>query len=268
LKSAGILSLEQVLLPALGLQEERALKQVQAKIQRDAPEYKFVMEKCRHIVRQSIINAIVAVQTSRSERMQCQNERRQQKALEFQKALEARELARREERKRKAEERKHKREIAKAEKKRMLTRQHPKNLGLWKEVVFLTSSISQLEKEERMWLQAEQDLIRLGGIQETAMKCAVSGQENQSMTPQTVVLHAPKHQLHIETERKLKDIILASTRIQNGIGMILKLLEESDKVQQELYENYRNDHVFHGYHEINNPKGMIRFLSQSQDDNF
>jgi hypothetical protein len=262
LKAAGILSLEQVLLPALGIEEEKALKQVQAKIQRDAPEYRFVMENCRRFVRKSIINAVMAVQESRTDRVQQQRERRQQQALDNQRAREARKEARRQERLRQIEEEQRQREITKAEAKRRLTRQHPKNQELWKEVVYLTSSIAQLEREQRMWMQVEQDLVHL----EKGNKISTETEESHQIDDKPHILEVSKHDLHIQTEQKVRDIMLASSRIQKGLGMVLKLLKESEEVRKELYEKYRKDHVFHGYQSIDDPKSMIRFLSQSQDD--
>jgi hypothetical protein len=71
----------------------------------------------------------------------------------------------------------------------------------------------------------------------------------------------------VQMDQKVRDIVLASSRIQNGLGMVLKLLKESEVVRKELYTKYRRDHVFHGYQDVDDPKGMIRFLSQqSQDD--
>mmetsp|Transcript_13089 Transcript_13089/g.24570 ORF Transcript_13089/g.24570 Transcript_13089/m.24570 type:complete len:415 (-) Transcript_13089:232-1476(-) len=272
LKPAGVLSFEQVLLPALGFEEERALKKIQAKIQRDAPEYKFVMENCRRLVRQGLNKAVLAVQESRVQRVQQQKERRRQQALAVQRAKEAREEARREERQRQIEERKQQREMEHAKKRERLKRHHPMNLKLYKEIIFLTSSLAHLEAEERMWTQAEQELVRL-----ERCNSAASNSKEQADTESSaqgnddgnvLVLQVAKHPLHHETEQKVRDVVLASSRIQKGLGMVLKLLEESEQVQNELYSKYRQDHVFHGYQSVDNPKSLIRFLSQSQDDNF
>jgi hypothetical protein len=258
LKLAGVLSMEQVLLPALGLEEERAIKRVQAKVQRDAPEYKFVMENCRRLVRQSVANAIAAVAANREKRVQQQVERRKMKSLEMQQARESRKLEMIEEHKRKVQEQKRLREIAKMEKKNKIKQQLPKNQTLWKEVVYLTSSISQLEKEGRLWVQAEKDLKILEG------KSDMDGNDKENATP--VVFTAKKHYLHKEAERKAKDIVMASDRIQRGLGMVLQLLKESEQVRNELYNKYRNEHLFQGYQSIDDPKGMIRFLSQNSHD--
>jgi hypothetical protein len=280
LKPAGVLSFDQILLPALGLEEENALKKVQAKIQRDSPEYKFVMENCRRLIRESIRGATSAVQSSRTERIEHQQERRRQQLIEIQQARKTRQRMREEEKDRQRTEQLRKKEILQAEKKRYLARECPRNQELWKEIVFLTSSVAQLEREERMWFQIEQDVIQLVG----KSNVLGIGKENQeqskenldqqynknvsSSSSNVVLIEAKKDPLQIETEEKVKDIVLASTRIQKGLGMVLELIEDSEVVRKELYEKYRKDHVFRGYQAVDNPRSMIRFLSQSQDDHF
>ena len=275
LKPAGVLSFEQILLPALGLEEENALKQVQSKLQRDASEYKFVMENCRRLVRESVRSAILEVQSSRMARIESQQERRQQQVLEIKQAREILQRTRQEDQECRAKEQARKKEISRAEKKRYLTREYPRNQELWKEIVFLTSSVAQLEREERMWIQIEQDIMRLKGEQvligkgkeeQTKDDLEQSGGNTSSLSSGVIIVQAHKNPLQTETEEKVKDIVLASTRIQKGLGMVLKLLDESETVRKELYDKYRKDHVFRGYQAVNNPKGMIRFLSQSQDD--
>ena len=256
LTPAGVLSFETILLPAIGLEEEKALKQVQAKVQRDAPEYKFVMENCRRLVRKSIRNAMEEVQSSRSIRNKRQEERKEQQIIDAKLAREMKQRALKEEQDRLAEERAQKKETARVVKRRNLTREHPRNQELWKEIVYLTSSIAQLEKEERMWIQVEQDMTQLDSDLE----------EGSSKSSEEIVVHAKKNPLQIKTEEKVNDMILTSTRIQKGLEMIMKLAAESEVTRKELYSKYKKDHVFRGYQSVHNPKSMIRFLSQSQDD--
>ena len=256
LTPAGVLSFETILLPAIGLEEEKALKQVQGKVQRDSPEYKFVMENCRRLVRKSIRNAMEEVQSSRSIRNKHQEERKQQQLAEAKLAREMQRRARKEEQDRLAEELEQKKETARVVKRRNLTREHPRNQELWKEIVYLTSSVAQLEREERMWIQIEQDMARLDSNLE----------KGSSKSSDEVVVQAKKNPLQIKTEEKAKDMILTSTRIQKGLEMIMKLAAESEVTRKELYSKYKKDHVFRGYQSVHNPKSMIRFLSQSQDD--
>jgi len=275
LTPAGILSFEKILLPAIGLEEEKALKRVQSKLQRDAPEYKFVMENCRRLVRESVRSAMHEVQLSRSKRNLCQRERRHQQVLETKRAREIQQRARKEEQERLVKELARKKEISRAERKRYLARENPRNQELWKEIVFLTSSVAQLEREERMWIQIEQDMMQLEGKQIFLKneECPNSDLEQRcdesissSLSSVVIRLECKKNPLQNETEEKVKDIILTSTRIQKGLGIILKLLTESETLRKELYGKYKKDHIFCGYQSVHNPKGMIRFLSQSQDD--
>ena len=147
-----------------------------------------------------------------------------------------------------------------------LARQYPRNQELWKEVFFLTLSITQLEKEEQMWIQAEQDLI-----QSSSSSSNTTTTENASTTPVTTtmqdcpepeVVQAPKDLLQEKAEPSFQDIVLALTHIQQGLGIILNIMEESEQVHKEMYRKYFQDHQFHGYHGVRNQKGLIRFLSQ------
>jgi len=280
LKPAGVLSLDQILLPALGLEEEYALKNIQAKIQRDSPEFKFVMENCRRLVRESIRRATLSVQSSRTKRTEHQQERRQQQLIEIQRARENRQRIREEEQDRQRKEQLRKKEILQAEKKRYRAREYPRNQELWKEIIFLTSSVAQLEREERMWMQIEQDIIQLVGKNNVLgtgkPELSRNNLEQQSegntsllssaSASRVIFIKAQKDPFQTETEEKVRDIVLASARIQKGLGMVLELLDDSEVVRKELYEKYRRDHVFRGYQAVNNPRDMIRFLSQSQDD--
>jgi len=276
LKPAGVLSFEQILLPALGLEEENALKKQQAMVQRDSPEYQFVMEHCRRLVRESIRRATDAVQSTRTKRVELQQDRRQEQLVNLQQARETRHRIRQEEKERRKKEQLRAKEIFQADKKRSLAREFPRNQELWKEIVFLTSSVTQLEREERMWIQIEKQITQLA---EKKSDIVDSGQteDTKTMTNSTSSalasvsensIKALNDPFQIRTEEKVRDIVLASTRIQKGLTMVLELLDDSEVVRKQLYDKYRNNHVFSGYQAVNNPKGMIRFLSQSQDDHF
>ena len=277
LAPAGILSFENVLLPAVGFEEENAIKRVQSKVQRDIPGYKFLVEDCRKLVRKSIRSAMEAVQGSRSARFECQKQRKNEQLLETKKAREIRQCARREKQERLAKELIRRREILKTEKRRHLARNSLRNQDLWKEIVFLTSSVALLEREERMWIQIEKDVMRLEGrhysfgekedgndFSDQQSSCDIPS--SSLSHPSDIFLDTKKCFLQDEAEDVVKDIILTSTRIQKGLKIILKILNRSETSRKELFEKYKKDHVFTGYQSVHNPKRMIRFLSQSQDD--
>jgi len=261
LAPAGVLSFETVLLPAIGLAEEKALKQVQSKIQRDAPEYKFLAENCRRLVRESIRCAMKGVQSSRSVRNKCQEEKRRQRMEEEKLLREDRRRIRREEQKRIAKDLERRKEILRSEKRRNLARENLRNQELWKEIIFLTSSATQIEREEQMWVQIEKDMIRL---ESSDLQEQLGGNESSPSTSRTII-KKDQHDLQIKTEEKVNDIILTSNRIQKGLEMIMTLLNNSETVRKDLYDGYKKDHVFSGYQSVKNPKNLIRFLSQSQE---
>ncbi len=260
LAPAGILSFQNILLPSIGMQEEKAIKQVQAKVQRDAPEYKFVMENCRRLVRQSIRCAMDEVKSSRSKRCRRQEERKRQLIAEAKLAREIKQRERQEEQGRLAQERMRKKETLRLEKRRNLAREHPKNQELWKEIVYLTSSFSRLELEFCSLVDVAVEMRRLKADLENRT------QENNSSSSGAIVLRAEKNPLQIETEEKAKEIMSTSNSIQKSLGMVMKLTAESETARRELYTKYKTDHIFSGYQSVHNPKNLIRFLSQSQDD--
>jgi hypothetical protein len=262
LTPAGVLSFEDVVLPAIGLEEEKAIKRVQSKVQRDAPEYKFLMENCRRLVRESIRSAMHEVVSSRSIRERHQEERKRQQILERKRAFEAKQRARQEEQERAAKELARQKEVSRAEKRRYLTREHPRNQDLWKEIVLLTSSVAQLEREQRMWIQIEEEMMRLENEQD--IQKGKESPDAESESAPAILVEARINPLQIKNEEKVKDMILTSTRIQKGLEMILELFTESEKIRKELHDNYKKDHVFSGYQSVRKPKNLIRFLSQSQ----
>eukprot|EP00536_Pseudo-nitzschia_multiseries_P012291 jgi/Psemu1/308979/fgenesh1_kg.462_\ len=216
------------------------------------------------MVRKSVRNAILEVQAGRMARTQRQQERRMEQALEAKRARESRRRARLEEQERWTHEQALKREAERAEKKRQLAREYPRNQKLWKEIVFLTSSLAQLEREHRMWIKIEKDIVL---AKEKDKKTEHETDEGiSSSSSDVVVVQTHKNPLQAETEEKVKDIVLASTRIQKGLEMVLKLLDESETVRKNLYDKYRKNHAFHGYQGMDDQKGLFRFLSQSQDD--
>ena len=254
LKPAGILSLEQVLLPAIALEEEKALKRVQSKVQRDVPQYRSTMEQTRRLVRQSMVAAMQAVSESRAMRCQKQQEQREQQAKQRRIEREARVIVKEQEKEHAMERRKQERLEQAAKERQMLKKQLPKNQELWKEVIVLTSSITKLEKEERLWIQAEQALIQ----------SQQSDDSTEEEGTKEIVVQAEIDSLQRDTENSMQDIMIASTRIQQGLNLVRDVILESEEVRKELYQKYRKDHQFHGYQGAKNPAGLIRFLSQEQ----
>ena len=265
LKPAGVLSLEQVLLPAIALQEETALKRIQAKIQRDAPEYKSAVEDGRRLVRTSIRQAVEAVQRSRQQRMEQQVIRRQEavEQVRREKLQFHQERARR----RQIEEVQRRQEAEKARGERFTAIKRQRNKSLYQEIVILHRSMNRLEKEQRMWKNA-QEKQELWKQKVAALAAApngntVSNVENESTTtPCRDDKDGQAEVLRERTETSIQDIVLASKRIQQGLTEVLTIMKEAEQTRQHLYKDYLRNHHFEGYQGVRNPKGLIRFLSQ------
>ena len=268
LKPAGLLSLEEVLLPALALQEERAHKKLQSKVQRDLPNYKWLLEDSRRKIRHAVGQAIVAVQKSRGQRHDHQRQRRMEQAEERRRQRQIQMEQKALQRQLKQQEHLRQKEAERKERQKQMQRKYPRNQELWKEVVFLTSSITQLEKEERMWIQAEQDLIVRHELQQGEGQVTSHEETLHQTSPEQLGDEHGGSLLSLatkDTSHAIQDIVLASTRIQQGLTTILQILEESEKLQKDLYQHYRKDHQFNGYRGVRNPKALIRFLSQDDD---
>lgn len=256
LTEAGILSLQHVLLPAIAYQEDQVLKQVQAKVQRDCPDQKPVVEQCRKAVYDCISVAMHSVQLNRQARRVQEMEREQQWESE-------RELAReqqRQEEMRLAERQAQERELARIKRKAELAKKLPRNQALWREMVYLMTEISKLEKEERLWNEA-QDKIN----EQLNHVCNLKEMEpsiNTEHADSRVVTSCP---VLDSISQSVQDITLATTRIQQALHVVDKITAESDQVRRDLYNRYRMDHQFHGYQGVKDPKGLLRALSQSQD---
>jgi hypothetical protein len=86
----------------------------------------------------------------------------------------------------------------------------------------------------------------------------------EQQVQQHVEMIIPKDELQLQLEQLVQDMSISSTRIQEGLGLVTKSVDESDQLRKQLYQTYRQDHQFHGYQGVSNPRGLIRFLSQEQ----
>lgn len=260
LVDAGVLSFEEVLLPAIASSELQALKELQAKVQRDLPHQTDMVVRCRKTVMSSIGAAMNAVAESRAVRAIKDAQRREE--TEQQKE---RELQRQEEEMVRSEEvREREREVLRNKHKQELIKRLPKNQELWREIVYLMTEMSKLQKEEKMWKEAaeyldqqEREIVELERQQQ---------EEEESQTFEEV--DAPQDEEISEEINKvnqtLEDISLSCVRIQQALENVSKIAEESDRVRLQLHQQYRRNHQFQGYQGIKDPKGLILSLSQSQ----
>jgi hypothetical protein len=267
---AGLLSFTQVLLPAAAYCEEQALKQLQAVVQRDYPGTESIetVKMCRKAVYDGVSAAMRAAQASRVTRHTVDQEREaawRQDAAD--KAERERDSAAQLQQQ---EDECHTFELSrqKAELKNKL----PRNQELWREVAYLMTEISKLAKEERLWQQAEQNLaaaeqeldrqeqeqLELEQKDQAGVDNNADDGDNETSTNTST----PEFAM---VEQTIEDITLSSIRIQQALKIVSGIITESDQVRKDLYRRYRQDHQFHGYPGIKNPKGLLKALSQSQD---
>lgn len=260
LADAGVLSFEEVLLPAVASAELQALKELQAKVQRDHPHQTDMVVRCRKLVMSSMGAAMNAVAESRAARAVRDAERQEERAQEKEKEAKRQE----EETVRMEEVRQREREILRNKQKNELIKKLPKNQELWREIVYLMTEISKLQKEEKMWKEAAEHLDQQEReIEEMERK---QKEERANRTH-----HASEAQTDAEisgeiekVNQTLEDISLSCVRIHQALGNVSKIAEESDRVRLQLHKQYRRNHQFEGYQGIKDPKGLIMSLSQSQ----
>lgn len=253
---SGLLSLENVFIPAVIAQEVEALKRVQSKAQRDARHQVKSLEKCRRALYECGERAITATCEARLVR---QEEEKKQKAIreeEKRKAKEQRHIEKEAVRKIRQEERAVAQAEEKERRKRELKKKLPQNVELWREVALFQSELTQLEKEERMWKETEANL------KNRERELSVREQEEGRDEDETEgALENKKHDLEVQAEHAVEDITLSSLRIQQALRLVSSLVTQSNATQQELFENYRKEHQFHGYPGVKNPKALIRALA-------
>ena len=255
---SGLLSLEEVLLPAVAREEENALKAIQAKAQRDSPELVEALKMCRRAIYECVESGIVCARAARLKREAEERQHQLRLALEREEELERRRVEREEELQRRrmlrAELEKEANERTKHEMKKKL----PKNVEMWKEVAFLMTELAKIRKEERMWTDTDRNLdveIELLSRQQHHKK----SKENE---PDLKILSNIGEEVNERVESAIEDISLSSLRIQRASQLVANSIDEANVARLELFTKYTNDHQFHGYAGVNDPKSLIRILSQ------
>ena len=254
-RASGLLSLEEVLLPAVIAEEVEALKRVQAKAQRDTPHHVKSLEVCRRALYQS---GIYAIEKARNARLLREEQDAKQSAIreeEKRQAKEQRLLEKEAARKLRREERAVAKVAAKERRKRELKKKLPQNVELWREVALFQAELTRLEKEERMWKETEANL------KDRERELAIREQEQEQDEESEDAVETGKDDLEIRVEHAVEDITLSSLRIQQALRLVSGLVNQSNATQKDLYDTYTKDHQFHGYRGVNNPKALIRALA-------
>lgn len=255
-QNSGLLSLEEILIPAVIFTHVEAVKRVQAKAQRNLGPNVNILQNCRLALYESGERAMFHARQSRLIR---QEEEAKQAAIQQEEKRQAREIRKQEkeqEREIRAQKRAVERAAERERRKRELKKKHPQNVELWREVALLQSELTKIEKEEIMWKETEANLNN------RESELAIREQEAQQEEPaEPLVESNEKDDLEIQVDHAVEDITLSSLRIQQALRLVSNLVTQSNATQKELFENYTKDHQFHGYRGVNNPKALIRALA-------
>lgn len=280
LNEGDILSFEKVWLPAILSQENKALKLVQAKIQRDKPHLQPVVVQCRKFLYASIGSAIEAAEKSRLERIEVNKESERIMAQQEAERLAEEEKRVKEGVEKRKQEKKELRELLRLKKLRESKKQFPQNHETWKEIAYLMTAISDLQSEEEKWNQGLLDLDRREkelDRNEKELKLQLEterseAETNHLKTDESNELKGDESSSTAEMEeikmlvQYLEDIVVSSNRIEQGFQIVKDVVKDTEAARKTLYQEYTQNHQFHGYQGIKNPKGLIMALSQSQDD--
>jgi hypothetical protein len=262
--NAGLLSFTDVLLPAAAYCEEQALKQLQAVVQRDHSVESGSIDTvklCRKAVYDGVSAAMRAAVESRANRELLDEQR--QAAWKADAAAKA--AAERDSTAALQQQEDECRALELSRQKADLKKKLPRNQELWREVAYLMTEISKMQKEERLWQQAEQNLALAEqelDRQEQEQQMKFDQEQTDAKDETTKTTPAPEIAM---VEQTIEDITLSSIRIQQALKIVSGIITESDQVRKDLYRRYRKDHQFHGYPGIKNTKGLLKVLSQSQD---
>lgn len=263
---ASMLSFEDVLLPSIGHCENHALKQMQKRVQRDLPDQVGIVVAGRVLVGSCIAKAIKAATASRLERHVFDRQREQMWTDERRAKRDENRKARAQAAESRRESEVKKLELQTLKEKREAQKKFLPNQELWREVAFLMTESSKLERECQLWKQAEALLDERENDMETKEKLYAEEKQKQN-GPDSMVGEEKENDRDVAApiealQRSTEEIMCSSNQIQATLKMVTDLMLDSAKLRKDLYRRYRNDHQFEGYRGVNDPKGLIRILSQ------
>lgn len=267
LRDAGLLSLEQVLLPAVAYQEEQMLKEWQSIVQRDGSSHqKATVIALRKTVYSGIGAACAAVRKSRQSRAIKDRERE----IIWKKEAEERQAAELEKQQKNQEIIDNEYREALRQRQRNLQKKLPANQEVWREVAYLMTELTKLSNEERQWRnvatqfldRTEADLVEHEKqLKDTQYTLEFSKRDAEINIPSEAVLQMVDTMTDTAT-----DITLAVDRIRNALRHVSNTVVECEQSRQQLYQQYVSNHQFYGYQGVHDPKGLLKVLSQSQSE--
>ena len=270
LSDAGLLSLEDVLLPAIAHQENQSLKRMQRKVQRDTPDQTHILISGRAAVNKSLGAAVLAARQSRSERRLAELEREKIWAEERRCKRDERQEERNKEQEHLQSETTKAEEIQKLKEKRELKKKFAPNQELWREVAYLMTESSKLDRESRLWQQA----ATMFETTEKELEARETAQQKRQERSRTKDVSLEGNEENTEPnptvnmkpfDASMEDIMKASSNIQAALKLVTETMADAEKLRKNLYRRYRQDHQFEGYRGVNDPKGLIRILSQDTE---
>jgi hypothetical protein len=250
LRDAGLLSLEDVVLPALAYQEEQALALWQKRVQRDAAEYKDTLVAARRVVYQTIRKARLAAQSARlTIREPANRERHDTWMQHWQEQRDARWTAQ---------------QSAREQRKRAAQKSHPANQDTWREIAFLQTQLHQLGQERDQWRIA-QSVVAATPMPSIAdddpMECDGEARTDGESSSE--------HERIVQIVNAAKDISMSAERIRRAMTMVVRdtVIPRAEHSRRAVYQQFvTQNHRFAGYQGVQNPKGLLKALSQSQAD--
>ena len=270
LSDAGLLSFEDVLLPAIAHQENQALKKMQRKVQRDIPEQTHILIAGRAAVCKSLGAAVLAVQKCRGERRIVEQTREETWAEERRVKRLERQVERTNEQERLNSETAKAEEVQKLKEKRELKKKFGPNQELWREVAYLMTESSKLDRERRLWQEAEtmfeaaeKDLESREIAQQKQQEASTTNDVDMEGNEENADPHPTVNMQPFDTS--MEDIMKSSNSIQAALKLVTETMTDAGKLRKNLYRRYRQDHQFEGYRGVNDPKGLIRILSQDTE---
>ena len=264
---AGLLSFEQVLLPAVAYQEEQMLKEWQSIVQRNGSKaQKSTVIGLRKAVYSGIGAACAAVRKSRESRAIQDRERE----IKWQKEIEEKRVMAEEQRQKQKEIIDNEYRDALRQRQRDLQKKLPANQEVWREVAYLMTELAKLSNEERQWQNvAAQYLDRTEADIVEQEKQLQNLSQNLELSEHAVQIDVPSEtvqQIVDAVTDSASDIAFAVDRIRNALHHVSNTVTECEQSRQQLYHQYVSNHQFYGYQGVHDPKGLLKVLSQSQSD--
>ena len=277
LSAAGsdLISMHEVILPAVAYDTNAILKKFQSKAQRSVQDgmpdsqgknVVDVIETCRKVVSKCSAHAAEVAGKLWRERQ----EKRQQSYLEHH----AREMKEQKHRRAQAKlQRKEQHALAKQQRYDRLKyekqKSYPRNKEMWQEVAKLMMDIQKLEKEERLWNEALSEVSAMEKNFQPPEKMDLASLDdvNPRVAEQEKLCNAiVAADLNSTSTTMIQDVTIATERISWMLQSVSLAVEESDRLRTEAYQKYQYEgHKYHGY-QTGNSKQL--FVALSMDDSF